>query len=120
MARPLQVYLDDADLARLEAWARARGWTKSRAVRAAVRALTRPPATDPLLELSGMIDGLPADVSEHFDRYLAETFICSRRLRPSASSERPSALGPPLPSGIAETPSSYRRPRRRARPPVRR
>src|SRR5438876_53599 len=41
MNRPLQVYLDERDLARLEAWARARGWTKSRAIRAAVRALTR-------------------------------------------------------------------------------
>jgi hypothetical protein len=73
--RPLQVYLEPADLERLEAWARERGWTKSRAVRAAIRALTRVPAADPLLELSGDIDGLPEDVAVNFDRYLDETFI---------------------------------------------
>jgi hypothetical protein len=75
MARPLQVYLDDADLDRLEAWARERGWTKSQAIRAAVRALTRRPADDPLLELSGDIDGLPADLSARFHQYLDETFV---------------------------------------------
>ena len=75
MSRPLQVYLDDADLDRLEAWARERGWTKSQAVRAAVRALTRQPAGDPLLQLSGDIDGLPADLSANFQRYLDETFV---------------------------------------------
>jgi ribbon-helix-helix CopG family protein len=75
MARPLQIYVDDQDLERLEAWARARGWTKSQAVRAAIRALTRPAAEDPVLELSGDIDGLPADLSASFDRYLDETFV---------------------------------------------
>jgi hypothetical protein len=75
MARPLQVYLEEDDLERLEAWARERGWTKSQAIRAAVRALTRQPAEDPLLELSGSIDGLPADLGENFDRYLNETFV---------------------------------------------
>ena len=75
MTRPLQVYLDDHDLARLEAWTRERGWTKSQAIRAAVRALTRRPAEDPLLDLSGDIEGLPADLSASFDRYLSETFV---------------------------------------------
>jgi hypothetical protein len=75
MNRPVQVYLDDDDLARLEAWARRRGWTKSQAVRVAIRALTRAPADDPVLELSGDIDGLPEDLSENFDRYLAQTFV---------------------------------------------
>lgn len=75
MARPLQVYLDEKDLARLEAWAGERGWTKSQAIRVAVRALTRKPADDPLLELSGDIDGLPADLSASFQRYLDETFV---------------------------------------------
>jgi hypothetical protein len=75
MSKPLQVYLDDADLERLEKFARERGWTKSQAVRAAVRALTRAPATDPLLDLSGDIDGLPPDLSREFDRYLNETFV---------------------------------------------
>lgn len=75
MSKPLQVYVDEADLRRLEAWARDRGWTKSQAVRAAIRALTRPLAKDPLLEASGMIDGLPPDMSERFDHYLNETFV---------------------------------------------
>jgi hypothetical protein len=94
MSRPLQVYLDDADLDRLEAWARERGWTKSQAVRAAVRALTRQPVGDPLLQLSGDIDGLPADLSANFQRYLDETFV-------------------------ADSPAPYRT-RRRPRTPVRR
>jgi hypothetical protein len=95
MARPLQVYLDDQDLERLEAWARERGWTKSQAIRAAIRALTRKPADDPLLGLSGDIDGLPADLSVNFQRYLDETFV-------------------------AETPAPYRTSRRRSTRPVRR
>ena len=45
------------------------------AIRVAVRALTRSPSMDPLLELSGDIDGLPADLSATFDRYLNETFV---------------------------------------------
>ena len=95
MARPLQVYLDDKDLERLEAWARERGWTKSQAIRVAVRALTRKPADDPLLGLSGDIDSLPADLSASFQRYLDETFV-------------------------AETPAPYRTSRRRPAKPVRR
>ena len=75
MPRPLQVYLDERDLERLEAWARDRGWTKSQAIRAAVRALTRRPDDDPLLDLSGDIEGLPPDLSQSFDRYLDETFV---------------------------------------------
>ena len=95
MSRPLQVYLDEEDLARLEAWARRRGWTKSQAVRVAVRALTRPSVEDPLLELSGDIDGLPEDLIQNFDRYLNETFV-------------------------AEPPASYRARRRRPPPSIRR
>jgi hypothetical protein len=79
MMRPLQVYLDERDLKSLEAWARERRWTKSQAIRAAVRALARRPAEDPLLELSGDVDGLPADLSENFDRYLNETFVAESR-----------------------------------------
>jgi hypothetical protein len=89
------VYLDEKDLERLDAWARERGWTKSQAIRAAVRALTRRPAEDPLLELSGDIDGLPADLSTNFRRYLDETFV-------------------------AEPPAPYRARRRRSGSPVRR
>jgi hypothetical protein len=75
MTKPLQVYLEDADLERLEAFARERGWTKSQAIRTAVRALTRRPSADPLLDLSGDIDGLPPDMSREFHRYLSETFV---------------------------------------------
>lgn len=75
--KPLQVYVDDADFARLESWSRQRNMTKSQAIRAAIRALTHPGGDDdPLLSLSGMVhDRLPADVSEQFDRYLEETFV---------------------------------------------
>lgn len=79
MSRPLQVYLEDDDLDRLDAWARARGWTKSQTIRAAVRALLRAETSDdPLLAASGMIDGLPPDVSERFDEHLTATFVAER------------------------------------------
>src|SRR5215813_6738520 len=78
MTKPLQIYLDDLDYERLETWARQRGWTKSQAVRAAIRALTRPAAGDPVLELSGMLDGLPEDLSVSFDQYLNETYVAER------------------------------------------
>src|SRR5262245_63753304 len=70
-----RVYLDDQDLERLEGWTSERGWTKSQAIRSAVRALTRCPAGDPLLDLSGDIDGLPANLSARFDRYLDATLL---------------------------------------------
>jgi hypothetical protein len=74
--KPLQVYVDEAELARLEEWSRARRMTKSQAIRAAIRGLTHCKEEDPLLSLSGMVhDRLPTDVSEHFDRYLQETFV---------------------------------------------
>ena len=79
MPIPLQVYLEDADFERLDRWSRERGWTKSQAVRAAIRALTRERAESPLLEMSGMIDGLPPDLAENFDRYLNETFVARER-----------------------------------------
>lgn len=81
MSRPLQVYLDEGEWENLERWARARGWTKSQVVRAAVRALTRPREREPLLAASGMIDGLPADASQHVDRYLSETFVAEKPAR---------------------------------------
>lgn len=87
MSKPLQVYLPDADHERLGAWARKRGWSKSHAVRAAIRALTRSPDEDPLLVASGMIDGLPDDLSSRVAVYLEGTFVAQvdrsapRRLR---------------------------------------
>jgi hypothetical protein len=94
--KPLQVYLDDGEMTRLDHWARSRGWTKSQAIRAAVRALTRPVEADPLLAISGMIqDGLPADSAEQFDRHLQATFVADapapyskRRRSPSARPRR--------------------------------
>jgi hypothetical protein len=90
MTKPLQVYLDDRDLERLEEFARERGWTKSQAIRTAVRALTRRSSSDPVLDLSGDIDALPPDLSREFDRYLNETFVAeppatyrARRRRPT-------------------------------------
>jgi hypothetical protein len=73
--KPLQVYLPETDLSRLERWAEKRGWTKSQAVRVALRALVREDADDPLLGASGMIEGLPADLSTRIDAYISETFV---------------------------------------------
>ncbi len=78
MSKPLQIYLEDSEFERLDKYASERGWSKSRAVRIAIRALTRRPETDPLLSASGMIDDLPDDLSENLDRYLQETFIAEK------------------------------------------
>lgn len=75
MNHAMQVYLDDADYKALHAWAKARGWTLSQAVRAALRALTRPTEADPLLQASGMIEALPYDLSQRVDAYLQQTFV---------------------------------------------
>lgn len=79
MTRPLQIYLEDEEFDRLEKWAGERGWTKSQAVRAALRALTHAEEEDPLLAASGMIDGLPPDASTNVDRYLVEDYIAEKR-----------------------------------------
>ncbi len=89
MAHPLQVYLDEDDLARLERWAGDRGWTKSQAVRAAIRALTRDREEDPLLAASGMIEGMPEDAAERIDRYLEETFVAEKSSSYSRAPARP-------------------------------
>jgi hypothetical protein len=81
MSRPLQIYLDDAEMQRLEDFASARGWTKSQTIRAAIRALTQPPDVDPVLELSGDLDGLPPDLSERFHHYLDETYVAETQGR---------------------------------------
>lgn len=74
--KPLQVYLAEPEMTRLEAWATSRGWSKSQAVRAAIRALTAEHDQDPLLSLSGMVqDVLPEDCSEQFDRCIRETYV---------------------------------------------
>ena len=76
--KPLQVYLDDAEHARLASWARRHGFTKSQAVRAALRALTGRADEDPLLAASGMIEGLPADGAERFDQHLHRTYVAEQ------------------------------------------
>jgi hypothetical protein len=81
MTKPIQIYLEDEEFEILEKWTRERGWSKSQAVRVALRALTRVPDQDPLLSSSGMIDGLPEDLSENFDNYLQETFIAEKKSR---------------------------------------
>jgi hypothetical protein len=77
----LQVYLDEADLKQLEQWTESRGWTKTQAVRIAIRILTKDEAEDPILSASGMIDALPEDLSEKFDRYLQETYVAEKKPR---------------------------------------
>lgn len=94
MSKPLQVYLDEEDYRRIEEWAKEKRCTKSQAVRIAVRNLTRSEDEDPVLAASGFIDGLPRDLSSNVDRYLVEALI-------------------------AETPSTYRRRRRRSQARVR-
>ena len=73
--RGLSPVLVSRERGEFDAWARERGWTKSQAIRVAVRALTRKPVDDPLLGLSGDIDGLPADLSANFHRHLDQTFV---------------------------------------------
>jgi hypothetical protein len=83
MDKPLQVVLEDRDYRELSAWAEQRGWTKSQAVRVAIRALTRAREQDSLLAASGFIDGLPRDLSARFDRYLKDTYVVAKdRRRP--------------------------------------
>jgi hypothetical protein len=88
MSKPLQVYLDERDLRELEAWAKKRGWSKSQAIRAAVAALVRQ-AEDPVLGLSGILHGLPPDVSEKFNKYFAQTFVAEQAAPYRAQRRRP-------------------------------
>jgi hypothetical protein len=78
MTRPLQIYLDEHEFQALDAWARERGWTKSQAVRTAIRALTRARNEDPLLGACGIIEGLPEDLSRRIDDYLEESFVAEK------------------------------------------
>ncbi len=83
MPKPLQVFVDEDELARLDQWSKQRGWTKSQAIRVALRVLTGGDDTDPLLSASGMIHGLPKNMSSQIDRALQETFVASSK--PSSS-----------------------------------
>jgi hypothetical protein len=70
--------MNDQEIKLLDSWARKRGWTKSHAVRMAIRALTKACEEDPLLRASGMIEGLPDDLSARIDDYLKETFVAEK------------------------------------------
>ena len=87
--KPLQIYMDEQELRCLDAWARERGWTKSQAVRIAIRALTHPREKNPLLRASGMIEGLPEDLSARIDHYLEETFVAEKAASTCAKRRRP-------------------------------
>jgi len=89
MSKPLQIYLDETEMQRLEAFATARGWSKSQTIRAAIRALTQPPGLDPVLELSGDLDGLPPDLSERFNHYLDETYVAETQGRYQTRRRKP-------------------------------
>lgn len=94
--KPIQVYLDAADLDCLESVSRDHGWTKSEAVRVAVRGLAHRPSGDPLVSLGGMIRGLPTDLSACFDAYLEETFDAKKapsRTRSPRKRTRPRSRG---------------------------
>jgi hypothetical protein len=86
MARPIQVYLNELDLERLELWAKEHGLTKSQAVRQAIRLATKTPAQDPILDLIGVFDGWPSDVSSRVDHYLNQADLAERKTK---SSRRP-------------------------------
>ena len=70
--------MNEHELEVLAAWARERGWTKSHAVRMAIRAVTRARGEDSLLRACGMIEGLPEGLSRHIDDYLEETFVAEK------------------------------------------
>ena len=86
--KPLQVYMEEDELARLDAWSRRNGMNKSQAVRVALRAITRAPAEDAVLGLSGFIQGLPRDASAAIDTYLQETFVARPPRRPAKTRVR--------------------------------
>lgn len=91
MPVPIQVYLDEHEHARLAKWSAQRGWTKSDAIRAAIRAFINSsnPDVDPLIAASGMIRGLPPDFSENFDRYLNETYIAKKTRKRKPKRRKP-------------------------------
>jgi hypothetical protein len=72
--KPLQVMVAEDELARLERWSHKRGWTKSQTIRFAIRAITGDPG---IMSASGMIEGLPGDLSENLHAYLAEAHVTS-------------------------------------------
>jgi predicted DNA-binding protein len=91
MPVPVQVYLNEREHARLEKLSKSRGWTKSDAIRAALRAFiqaSEPPA-DSLLAAAGFIRGLPPDASVNFDRYLNETYRAKKTRKRKSRRPKP-------------------------------
>jgi hypothetical protein len=70
--KPLQVLVAEDELERLERWSKGRGWTKSQTIRFAIRALTNDKG---IMSASGLIEGLPEDLSRSIDAYLAEAHV---------------------------------------------
>jgi hypothetical protein len=66
------------ELVRLESWSQRRGWTKSQTIRFAIRAIT---SDGGIMGASGMIEGLPEDLSENLHAYLAEAHVASPKRR---------------------------------------
>ncbi len=62
--KPLRVLMTNDDLERLERWSKERGWTKSHAIRFAIRALV---GGEGIMSASGLVEGLPADLSRRDD-----------------------------------------------------
>jgi hypothetical protein len=81
MPRPIQVYLSDLDCDRLDAWAKEHGWTKSQAVREAIRLATKASVQDPILDLVGIFDGWPRDASSRVDHYLNQADLAERKTK---------------------------------------
>jgi len=76
--KPLHVMVDEVELRRLERFSRQRGWTKSRTIRLAIRAMTNDGG---IMASSGIIDGLPRDLSARMDDYLAEASAAKPKSR---------------------------------------
>jgi hypothetical protein len=70
--KPLQVLVAEDELERLERWSKGRGWTKSQTIRFAIRALTNDKG---IMSASGLIEGLPEDMSQNIDAYLADAHV---------------------------------------------
>jgi hypothetical protein len=88
MRRRVQVSLNSFERERLDVWAKAHGWTKSQAVRQAIRLATKRPTDDPILDLIGAFDGFPADASTRVDHYLNQADLAERRAKARKQRER--------------------------------
>ncbi len=74
--KPIQVYLRPDQLDPLRHLAARRDVSIAQLVREGVDHVLAgvSPEEDPLLDIIGMIEGGPTDISEHHDKYLAEAY----------------------------------------------